>query len=408
MSIAVLFPNGLDLNLWREVELGVAFDESTFEFLDALSKDLLSLKETRSYPELIALGYWLRPANLEKIKDRNISQHIIYRPVGSVLHIAPGNVETLFFYSSVLSLLMGNRNVVRVSTRRGRSFEILLNAINKIYLGSNKFKQVAARLVFVDFPRNRKDLAALSSEVDLRIIWGGDSTVNDLRTIPLPAHAREITFPDKFSLCLLGAKAITKGLDLSDVISGFVKDAYMFAQQACSSPRYVVWVGTKIEISEAKDRFWTLVESQCDSGKLKKVLSLAEQSDSLAGLHSVALCCEGVRVENIRSKWVNRVLIKTIDENVEKMHKGSGLFFEISIERLEDLTSFLRNRHQTLSYWGVSLESIISWLEKESVQGIDRVVPVGASLDFDYIWDGVNMIQFLSRQLAIKKKNNDI
>ena len=41
-------------------------------------------------------------------------------------------------------------------------------------------------------------------------------------------------------------------------------------------------------------------------------------------------------------------------------------------------------------------------LIRAGVKGIDRVVPVGMTLDFDLIWDGYNLPALLTRTVAMK------
>ncbi|MFC6804089.1 acyl-CoA reductase [Deinococcus caeni] len=38
-------------------------------------------------------------------------------PRGLVFHVPPANVDTIFIYSWLMSVLAGNRNVIRLSSR---------------------------------------------------------------------------------------------------------------------------------------------------------------------------------------------------------------------------------------------------------------------------------------------------
>ena len=40
-------------------------------------------------------------------------------------------------------------------------------------------------------------------------------------------------------------------------------------------------------------------------------------------------------------------------------------------------------------------------LWKAGIKGIDRVVPVGKTMDFDLIWDGYNLVERLTRVIRI-------
>jgi hypothetical protein len=47
---------------------------------------------------------------------------------------------------------------------------------------------------------------------------------------------------------------------------------------------------------------------------------------------------------------------------------------------------------QTVSYFGIETAVFSAWLSK-GVNGIDRVVPIGAALDFNIIWDGIDLTE---------------
>ena len=83
------------------------FDDATMGLCAALSGRLLRL---RDHPEAVALGFWMRPAALTGMRARfeaSIPHNQIAVPRGLAFHVTPANVDTMFVYSWVLSLLMG-------------------------------------------------------------------------------------------------------------------------------------------------------------------------------------------------------------------------------------------------------------------------------------------------------------
>ena len=50
----------------------------------------------------------------------------------------------------------------------------------------------------------------ISAKCDMRIVWGGDNTVNNLRNFKISPKAREITFPDRYSICFDKYKKLFK------------------------------------------------------------------------------------------------------------------------------------------------------------------------------------------------------
>jgi hypothetical protein len=57
-----------------------------------------------------------------------------------------------------------------------------------------------------------------------------------------------------------------------------------------------------------------------------------------------------------------------------------------------DLTPKISRHMQTVSYFGIETAVFSAWLSK-GINGIDRVVPIGAALDFNIIWDGIDLTE---------------
>ena len=56
-------------------------------------------------------------------------------------------------------------------------------------------------------------------------------------------------------------------------------------------------------------------------------------------------------------------------------------------------------RCQTIAYIGDS--KILLPLVNSGVKGIDRIVPIGKTMDFDLIWDGYNLPVLMTRTIVI-------
>lgn len=97
------------------------FEQPAFNaFLPQIMSELASLGEYflsqgKGDSHLTALGFWLRRANLTAIASEYENDE---RRTGRGLafHIAPGNVDTLFFYSIIVSVLAGNPTLLRLSS----------------------------------------------------------------------------------------------------------------------------------------------------------------------------------------------------------------------------------------------------------------------------------------------------
>ena len=67
---------------------------------------------------------------------------------------------------------------------------------------------------------------------------------------------------------------------------------------------------------------------------------------------------------------------------------------------LDALRDFVTPRVQTLSYLGLSPEALSRFVLENGLTGVDRIVPVGHTMDFSLIWDGYDLIQTLSRKIS--------
>ena len=57
---------------------------------------------------------------------------------------------------------------------------------------------------------------------------------------------------------------------------------------------------------------------------------------------------------------------------------------------------------QTITYYGLKKEEFKDFMLKNNLFGVDRLVPIGSSLEIDLIWDGYDVIKSLSREVTFK------
>jgi hypothetical protein len=376
------------------------FSAQALAFVDALSARLLRAPESRAFPELMALGYWMRRANLERLRQDLVRRtgDALLVPRGTVFHIAPSNVDTIFVYSWFLSLLTGNANIVRLSSKPSPQADALTGAIGEV-LARPEHADIAARALLVRYAPDDAVSAELSAACDVRVVWGGDNTVRQIRAIPLPPTALEVAFSNKYSLALLhaarwlGADAQTR----DGLAAAFYNDAYWFDQMACSSPRLVLWLGDDATARAAAADFWPRLEAV-----------IAARSQRLADIDYVnkrlaqdALAIEhGGRIGQAGNNDLARVWLDVPALHVEH-HCGAGLFFESALASLDALRPLLNRTVQTLSYAGVTREELRTFVAAAPLAGIDRMVPFGRALDFGPVWDGFDLLRVFMRELSI-------
>lgn len=377
-----------------KAELQPPFAEQDFAYCQALSEALLKTPQSRDFPDLIALGFWLRQANLKPLLAAYQITDFLRQPLGLVFHSAPANVDSLFVYSGILSLLCGNKNLIRLSSRSGGSTAVLIEKIRAL---AETFPKQNARFQLVQCSYDSAELKALISTVDGRVLWGSDQAIQAQRQLLMPAHARELSFGHKFSLCLLGAEAVldADNEQLQQLVQLFYRDQLTFAQQGCSSAKAVLWLGAPAQVQQAQQRFWPVLTELIAQ---KQPLNSSEQYQALATAQQLIMSSEQ-QLMLTQQRSISRVAVHTLEPVFINQHQGCGLFLELQLSQLAQLNPMLTQAHQTLTFWGVESNVLKSWLTSVHT-GLDRVMPVGQALSFSPDWDGVNLIEQFSRKVV--------
>lgn len=387
-----------------ELEPAVPFARPSIEFCTSLSEALFALPGVRTNPEIVALAYWLRPGTIAAAHEALAAlqdEQTLLAPRGLVFHVPPANVDTIFVYSWALSLLIGNINVVRVSERESAVVDALLSTIGSL-LDEPRFEQVARLNRFVFTGHDDAASAALSSIADLRVVWGGDATVEHFRRFPLPIRGRELAFPDRHSFAILGAEVVATVDDahLDDIADRFFNDAYWFDQGACSSPRLVIWhdpdgrwAGT------ARRRFHDAVTTAVADHEYRAMTGAAI-AKMVRGYRSIIeQPVTTYEAPTNESTWL------TIEDlaGYRRDSPGGGIFYEYVSQDLDkDLSLLLTTRDQTAAHFGIDGERITQLARSLNGSGVDRWVPLGHALDFDRVWDGYDLLQEFSKKITIR------
>jgi hypothetical protein len=376
----------------------VVYDKNRLNFLSELSKSLLEQPNIRQYPDVATFGFWCRKSNLIKISENYMLRHLQVG-LGLVYHNSPSNVPVNFAFSLVFGLLSGNSNIVRLSSKESVSAEIIVKELAKL-LSIKKYSEIKKYISIIQFDHDDEVNKFWMSVADARVIWGGDETVSKMRKFPCKPRSREIVFPDRFSLCVINANKIVEITDneLKKICENLFNDVYIMDQNACSSPQLFNWVGNDSIIKKAKDRIWP------------------EFSEYVNQIHSiepiqymdkyVEACMNALSNNNVKSVKHQNNLLFNIElthflENQQDQRGYFGTFHEMSIRSLNELVPIINDRCQTLTYFGFDIEDLKNFVVSNQLRGIDRIVPIGRSLDMDVVWDGYDIINHLSRIVDI-------
>ncbi len=373
----------------------VPFDETIIDFLNTVSKALLSDREAKGYPDVVTLAFWMRKASIENLKNRfsDDNESIVKVGRGIAFHIAPSNVPVNYAYSLVTGLLCGNKNVVRIPSKDFDQVRIINKVITKVL---TQKPEMVPYICLVKYGHDSMINDAMSAIADVRIVWGGDNTINELRKSDMKPRAAEVTFADRYSLAVIDSDAYMAIDNKAKTANDFYNDTYLTDQNACTSPRAVAWMGAQIE--EAKKVFWSEIHKVIDG---KYDISGVQAVNKLTSGYILAVAKDGVKRIPSEDNLIVRMSVPYLTADLMELKDSSGYFFECDCKDILELKAFCDDtRCQTLSYIGD--KDMIKPLVMSGVAGIDRVVPMGQTMDFDFIWDGYNLLERMTRNVVLQ------
>jgi hypothetical protein len=77
-----------------------------------------------------------------------------------------------------------------------------------------------------------------------------------------------------------------------------------------------------------------------------------------------------------------------------------GYFLEYQAQKIDEILPICGASTQTLSFCGLSRESLENFVTRNRPSGIDRIVPIGQALSFTLQWDGYDLVYMLTRICA--------
>ena len=405
MSVQFFVPaysTNSDLKTFLQVALAcrpmTPFDSTLVKFVNDFAKSILLDRDARAYPELIVLANFFKASNIAKLRTE-IEGRGICMARGLVFHMAPSNVDSVFLYSSLLSLLCGNVNLIRISRGAGDQVKFIISKLTTLL--AQEHSALADRFFVLTYDHDDSITTLISQHCHMRVIWGGDETVNKIRALPLRPTASELCFPDRFSAAMLRADSVLS-LDqkaLYDLCGRFFNDSIWFAQQACSSPRLVSWIGTQDNCNLARQRFWQAFNQQLPS-------KIYENSPGMVMDRFVTSCMvatDPLHLETTTVSVPTRILLDNQAlTTIKNYHCGNGLFYEQCFEAVPEFFKSLSDREQTLSVFGFESVEIRQYFHTLPMRSLDRITKIGNALDFSYVWDGSNLLHEFTRKIDIQ------
>jgi len=396
-DIEYLFPHALDVDEFKKISSHEPFSNDSIDFLDILSKTLLSNIKTKLYPDVATFAFFCRKGNIIKLKQKYLREDNLRLGRGIIFHIAPSNVPVNFAYSLICGILSGNTNIVRVPSKNFEQIKIIISAI-EIISKLPEHEMFSKRILLLRYDRKNNLTNYFSSFCDIRIIWGGDKSIEEIRSNKLPAKAFDITFADRYSLCVINADEYIKELEKDKITEAFYNDTYLFDQNACTAPHLIIWLGDQKKVNESKNIFWNKLHNLALLRyKVQPVISV----DKLTALYTQSIKSEKIKKQDSIDNLVWRIELQELSKDIDEYRCTSGYFCEYHAKSIFEISKIVNRKYQTLSYYGIKKTELEQFIKDSKPSGIDRIVPIGKTMDFSLTWDGYNLIEALSRKVDI-------
>tara|TARA_B100001057_G_scaffold499123_1_gene608621 strand:- start:354 stop:1562 length:1209 start_codon:yes stop_codon:yes gene_type:complete len=374
------------------------FSEDVIKLFSLISKDILNYKKINSFPDLASYGFFCREINLNSIKKKYHNHTSERGGRGLALHFTPSNVPLNFAYSLFFSLITGNATIIRIGKNNYEQTKIFLNFLKK-RLDTNFFKSLSKKVLIINYEKNNEINNYLSKNCEIRIIWGGDNSINEIRKSKIEPHAYELTFPDRYSLCIISSSDYLNSYDPKNEAIKFYNDTLTFDQNACTSPRLIIWNGTKQINSKARLKFWKYYGKIVKNKKyLFKEGTIIQKIKSQ---YSSAIELGGKNPSLTKDNYIKNSIIKNFPNNLENFNAPGGFFLEYYCSDLNIIKKKLSTKIQTITSIGFSTKEIAKKIDVFNSKGVFRVVPNGQSSNMDLIWDGYEIIFQMSKKINL-------
>lgn len=366
------------------------FNDSVCDFLNDLSNKILKDPEAKMFSDVITFGFFCRKANLNKLKRKFNIENRLGR--GVTFHIAPSNVPVNFAYSMISALLSGNIAIVRASSKDFTQTRIICRLMEEC--DSKILKYIS--IIMYNHDKNITDY--LSRIADVRVIWGGDNTINEIRKSSISCRSTEVTFSDRSSIAVIDADSILQLEKIDELIYKFYNDTYLFDQNACTSPRMIFWFGNKDSCRLASIKFWSSVSKMAKSQYDLKDVSII---DKYVNQLSYVINNEKCNIDCSFNNYVSIINISKLNNEYMKYNASGGNYFQYFSDDINELIKLDSKKIQTLSYYGIDNKILSQVVIANGLKGIDRIVPIGNTTDFDLFWDGYDLINCMSRKVCV-------
>ena len=357
--------------------------------------EVLGAPKYRSDVGFVSLREWLRELDGSWRAHGDSEAHSASGS-GLVAHFGPSNMPLTVAISVVGAVIAGCPSVVKLSSKDSLQSTLIEQSLNELRVMNS---WAAESLLPCRFSSDDSRSGTIMSEnARVRAIWGSDSSVAEIRRLPTHARCRDITFPARRSAVAIEANAVVREPDLGPLAREFFSDTMTGGQGACSSPSVIAWIGSHRSVAEAREKFWSRLEDLYVRRKWRDFGSAAERLAAVASRVDGRVPEPLVPVAGFRN-FLPDIANGFVNDLFSDVR--GGVFAECGFEDLVEAVQNFDNSFQTLTVWGFDARDL-SEIQSRSIP-FDRVKPVGKALDFELVWDGIDLVQAMSQVVVIDR-----
>lgn len=151
-------------------------------------------------------------------------------------------------------------------------------------------------------------------------------------------------------------------------------------------------MGSEDAVSRAPECFWKRLEEVVSP---KYTFQAVQFVDKLTNACLAAVGVDKVHIMPGENNLITRTEVEQIDAALQDYKGNSGFFFEYRLKDIRELMPVSNTKLQTIVLLGEK-EMRLPLLQF-GCRGIDRITGIGHTMDFDFMWDGYDLTERLTR-----------
>ena len=339
----------------------------------------------RSYLEGLIRRELADPGSLSGFVSVGLRKSLRHVPRGLVCHWIAGNVPLLALFSWAISVVLGNRNVIRLSSRQEDVVSPFLEALQGI---SAAGEQIARETLVVSFPSaDQASHRVMSEAADVRVAWGGAEAVTAVRALPAPWECEDIVFGPRVSLAVVDPAAVDE-----KAIRRLATDTVIFDQLACSSPQCVFVKGRRDSAGFRNfQAAFSAAFAAATQAWPRHALDFSE-TYTIGLDRARALLCGGEILRDSATQWTVAVL----DAPNDAIQCANRFVQLVPFQDLAQIYPMIPLNVQTV-VTQLEASDYAVFTEEAAHCGVCRFPKPGEGNNFENPWDGVGLVSRLTR-----------